>query len=74
MGDGKKQQVVTVRMPIELHARLVGEAWARRISLNRLCVLLLSGEPLPERCAPEGTFALDEIRGALCKKQKEPNR
>ena len=74
MSSDKKQRVVTVRMPAELHARLTDEKWARRISLNRLCVLLLSGEPLPERCVPEGTFALDEIRGALCTKQTEPNR
>lgn len=66
MSDGKKHQVVTVRMSTDLHGRLVHEAWARQTSLNRLCILLLSGKALPERQVPEKTFALDEIRGSGC--------
>lgn len=57
MSSNKKQRVVTVRMSIELHARLKHEAWGRQISLNRLCVLLVSGERLPERRVPEGEKA-----------------
>jgi predicted HicB family RNase H-like nuclease len=53
MTKNKKWQVVTVRMPLELHAQLVDEAWARKTSLNELRVLRLACEPLPERCVSE---------------------
>lgn len=41
-GDGDKIRVVTVRMPVELHAALLTEANRRNTSLNRLSIAKLS--------------------------------
>ena len=63
------QQTVTVRMPVELHTRLIGEAWARQMSLNRFCVALLAGEALPEPIGPTPAYRLPhgvrDIQGIL---------
>lgn len=49
----QRARMVTVRMPPKLHKHLKEVAEAGGVSLNRLCLALLSGQPISGAELPE---------------------
>lgn len=55
--QAENPKVVTVRMPPALHGRLKQMAYWSEVSMNTLCVALLSGGTVPADQLPEPELA-----------------